>query len=331
MTKAEITQNETSVLHHLVEDLFVIKPAVYWADYIFCTILGWGFFIISLLPNMPLYILPLSLLIAIFALYRSAVFSHEIAHFEKNLPRSFCMTWHIFTGMPLCAPGFMYKQLHLSHHRKNNYATQNDPEYADFSHSPFEVFSFVGISFFLPILGMVRFLILAPLSLFNSKIRHLVRTKASSMGIQIIFTRELPNDPKEMKSWNIQETTTSIWGWLLVLGWANNVIPWQFFMHWYILLAGIMLINALRALSATHVYDIKSKGYVNLEEQLSDSFNLTGNAFVTALLCPVGVRYHALHHIFPNIPYHSLNKAHLRLIKALPKNSNYHQASSKNS
>jgi fatty acid desaturase len=37
----------------------------------------------------------------------------------------------------------------------------------------------------------------------------------------------------------------------------------------------------------------------------------------------VGLRYHALHHLFPSLPYHSLGIAHRRLMAQLPADSPY--------
>jgi fatty acid desaturase len=42
---------------------------------------------------------------------------------------------------------------------------------------------------------------------------------------------------------------------------------------------------------------------------------------------PVGLRYHALHHLFPFLPYHNLGKAHARLMAQLPPGSAYHAVS----
>jgi fatty acid desaturase len=39
---------------------------------------------------------------------------------------------------------------------------------------------------------------------------------------------------------------------------------------------------------------------------------------------PVGLRYHALHHLFPFLPYHNLGKAHARLVAQLPAACPYH-------
>jgi len=46
------------------------------------------------------------------------------------------------------------------------------------------------------------------------------------------------------------------------------------------------------------------------------------------LWAPVGLRYHALHHYFPGLPYHSLRTAYLRLTAALGPETVYRRASS---
>jgi fatty acid desaturase len=37
----------------------------------------------------------------------------------------------------------------------------------------------------------------------------------------------------------------------------------------------------------------------------------------------VGLRYHALHHLMPRLPYHNLGTAHRRLVEALPADHAY--------
>ncbi len=39
---------------------------------------------------------------------------------------------------------------------------------------------------------------------------------------------------------------------------------------------------------------------------------------LAALWAPVGLRYHAVHHLLPHLPYHALGTAHRRLIAAIP-------------
>jgi fatty acid desaturase len=61
--------------------------------------------------------------------------------------------------------------------------------------------------------------------------------------------------------------------------------------------------------------------------QLLDSIDTPG-ALWTALWAPVGLRYHALHHYFPGIPYHNLGTAYRRLISNLPGESAYQELTS---
>jgi fatty acid desaturase len=62
---------------------------------------------------------------------------------------------------------------------------------------------------------------------------------------------------------------------------------------------------------------------MSLPEQVADSINITGQTWLTVLMFPVGLRYHALHHLFPFLPYHNLGKAHRRLMAQLPADSPY--------
>ena len=45
-----------------------------------------------------------------------------------------------------------------------------------------------------------------------------------------------------------------------------------------------------------------------------------------ALWAPVGLRYHALHHLLPGLPYHALGEAHRRLSGVLPQESQFYGA-----
>jgi hypothetical protein len=60
-------------------------------------------------------------------------------------------------------------------------------------------------------------------------------------------------------------------------------------------------------------------------DQLFDSVNLRGMPVITELFFPLSLRYHALHHLFPSLPYHSLGTAHRRLMAELPPDSSYRE------
>jgi fatty acid desaturase len=42
-----------------------------------------------------------------------------------------------------------------------------------------------------------------------------------------------------------------------------------------------------------------------------------------ALIAPVGLRYHALHHWIPSLPYHNLGRAHRLLLATLRSDAPY--------
>ena len=58
-------------------------------------------------------------------------------------------------------------------------------------------------------------------------------------------------------------------------------------------------------------------------KQMLDSVNIPGNRWMTPLWAPVGLRFHATHHLFPDLPYHELGEAHRRLIQDHGENSLY--------
>jgi fatty acid desaturase len=88
----------------------------------------------------------------------------------------------------------------------------------------------------------------------------------------------------------------------------------------------VLTLNGLRTLGA-HRYT-NTGGEVTFLDQLLDSVNYPNRPFISALWAPVGLRFHALHHLFPSMPYHNLAQAHRRLMAELPADSPYRQTES---
>jgi fatty acid desaturase len=84
----------------------------------------------------------------------------------------------------------------------------------------------------------------------------------------------------------------------------------------------IFFLNSLRTLTA-HAYRNTGNHKMGFAEQYLDSINIPGNLFITALWAPVGLRYHATHHLFMSLPYHNLGKAQRRLVNGLSDNTLY--------
>jgi fatty acid desaturase len=102
---------------------------------------------------------------------------------------------------------------------------------------------------------------------------------------------------------------------------VKGVIGWMVLVKAIALLGFALALNWVRNLAA-HTYSNRGER-MSLAEQFSDSINVTGQTWLTVLMFPVGLRYHALHHLFPFLPYHNLGKAHQRLLAQLPADSPY--------
>jgi fatty acid desaturase len=87
--------------------------------------------------------------------------------------------------------------------------------------------------------------------------------------------------------------------------------------------SGVTVFNQIRTLVA-HLWENDGEP-LSVTGQYLDSVNVPPPGLLPALWAPVGLRYHALHHLLPGVPYHSLGEAHQRLMAAMPTGSAYHQ------
>ena len=83
----------------------------------------------------------------------------------------------------------------------------------------------------------------------------------------------------------------------------------------------LILMNCLRTL-ASHRWSSEGKE-VTFVDQMLDSVTMDNDSPLAVLLNPVGLRYHATHHLFPSMPYHNMRAAHKRLLARLPADSPY--------
>lgn len=308
----------------LVKDLIKPNPVIYWIDFLFSITVGWGAFVVTLkLPNFSLG-QGVAYLVSALALYRSLIFIHEIAHFPRNSFKLFRAVWNLSCGFPLCIPAFGYLGVHLDHHKKNKYGTQEDGEYLPFAaQAPWHIVSYLFLIFVLPLVFSGRSLILTPLTLFHRGIRRWVWEHISSLAIDMNYSRP-PAPPKDATGFRVQELMTFVYTAVFVGLLVVGVLPIEAAILWYLI--GVMgfLLNSLRTLAA-HCYRNPGNQTMSFEDQYLDSVDIPGN-FLTGLWAPVGLRYHATHHLFPAMPYHNLGKARRRLETQLSDNSLYQKA-----
>ena len=151
--------------------------------------------------------------------------------------------------------------------------------------------------------------------------RDFVRARFSALSINPDFRRDPPAGPAA-KRWNVMEVATSLFVIAVLATVATGLIPLRAFGIWLAVLSASMVINQIRTLAA-HLWENDGK-VMSITDQYLDSVNVPPPALLPELWAPVGLRYHALHHLLPSVPYHALPEAHRRLVAELPRDSSYH-------
>jgi fatty acid desaturase len=262
--------------------------------------------------------------IAMLALYRASMFIHEITHLKHSLVPGFRLGWNLLIGIPLMVPSFMYEGVHNLHHARTRYGTAEDPEYLPLAlMKPWTLPVFVLVSVLAPLALLFRYAVLTPLSLVIPPLRRLVVAKYSGLQINPSFERRPPEG--ELRGWwHWLEAGASIWSIALLTMVGTGVIPLRAFLIFLAVAAGVTLVNQIRTLVA-HLWENDGEA-MTVTAQYLDSVNVPPPGVLPLLWAPVGLRYHALHHLIPSLPYHSLAEAHRRLVRALDPDSPYHRA-----
>jgi len=319
MTAGTTFAQEDFQTRELMKDLHGVKPAVYWADFLGTALAGWIAFALAvkLRPFSPLMLFAAAAAVA--GLYRGLCFIHEISHQNERALPYFEGAWNLLMGYPLLMPSFVYVGVHPGHHKLSTYGTSQDPEYLPFAANSLMTLLFALESFLIPVALGIRFLVLSVVGFVSPSFQRWLVVRFSSLTMNLAYRREAT--PKLVRTVRTQSAIMlALW-----VGFAA-ILPWRFFAVWLGVSSVISFINTLRTLGA-HAYE-STGDPMDREGQLRDSIDTPG-AFWTELWAPVGLRYHALHHYFPGIPYHNLGKAWRRLSLTLPSDAVYHGARSR--
>ncbi|MBI3797364.1 MAG: fatty acid desaturase [Deltaproteobacteria bacterium] len=300
---------------------FQPRPWIYWSDLLASAGVGWVAFALGARASFGSLLYMAVTIVAVVALLRAAIFIHELAHSKRGALPGFEVVWHLVAGFPFMLPSLMYVGAHADHHRQATFGTLADPEYAPLARwSSLRITWFVVSVIAVPLLLALRWGILGPLSYLIRPLRRLVVERASTLVINPYYRRPLPRGRQAVR-WGVQEATAALTVWIIIAGWISGWIPLRWFFQWYVVATGVVLVNQFRTLAA-HRY-ANDGTPLDAIGQLLDSVTLSGWPIPTVLAAPVGLRYHALHHLLPTVPYHSLGTLHRQLLAELPADSPY--------
>ncbi|MDZ4374497.1 MAG: fatty acid desaturase [Phenylobacterium sp.] len=309
--------------NEIARDLTRADPKVYWLDLAVTAAVTWLSFAIAVTAASLAWSW-IAAAVCVLALYRGISFIHELTHLRRDDVPFFHFAWNLVIGVPWLTPSLLYEGVHILHHAKDRYGTARDPEYHPLARRPlYELAAFLGIAFLAPVGTLLRFAVLAPLGFVIPAVRRFTVAKASGMVINTHFSRE-DFDRARAAPWLAQEIGAWLWSWSVIGLTLAGALPWRGLLTAAAIFSVMTFLNQLRT-AVAHRWDNDGEVMAPLDQFL-DSVNVPPPALLPFLWAPVGLRYHALHHLMPRLPYHNLGKAHGRLVDALPREHDYRRA-----
>lgn len=308
----------------LTRDINTARPEIFWPDMIGSALLGYAFLAGAILLDGWMAVA--SGVLAVFPLYRALLFIHEISHLHRDALPGFRAAWNMLVGIPMLTPSLMYEGVHTLHHARTRYGTAEDPEYMPLAlMKPWSLPAFVLVAALAPVALIFRWAVLAPLGLIIPPLRRLAWERLSALAINPQFRRR-PAEDAQAKRFLWQQIGASLWAITLMAlvitygAWAELAIAMGVF-------SAVAVFNQLRTLVA-HLWENDGEA-MTVTAQYLDSVNVPPPSPLAGFWAPVGLRYHALHHLIPSMPYHSLAEAHRRISAHLGDGSTFAEASHK--
>jgi fatty acid desaturase len=302
----------------IVRHLFPRRPALYFADLAATMLIVYLTAFVYLSPGVSALQIAAGAVCGC-ALFRAGMFIHEIQHMRRGEMPGFIIAWNLVYGIPMLLPSFMYAN-HRDHHDQRTFGTERDGEYRIYTTRALaQVAEHFLVPLVAPLALVLRFLVLGPVSLLCPPLRRWVLENATTMGQFGKAQRFSPDDNHAL--WAIMELAAFAVIVAAIALLATGLMPWSVVAKGYVLGVLAIELNAMRDFTAHRFASVGRP--MTHAQQLADSNNNVGRSLANHLLYPIGMRYHALHHLFPALPYHSMGAAHRLLMERLPPGSIY--------
>jgi fatty acid desaturase len=304
-------------------DFFQIKPWRYWSDFAISLVLAYSLASLFLAAPLASVWQFAAFPFAVFWLYRLGSLVHEVCHLGQHEMRLFKTTWNLLVGVVTLSPSPFFTRHHRDHHSCRIYGTHEDPEYVvNFyrgggTRGAFR-YAFEVVIF--PLLVFLRFLF-APCTFLHPRLRDFVLRRGCALTLNWRYERKVSTFDRRVLT-GIELLCFLRAALMLVavyVGWTH----WTRLPLFYALAIGVLALNQLRLLGDHHLAS-DGRGVMALDDHILDSCNYPRRDFGVWLLCPFAIRYHALHHMFPSLPYHNLAAVHAYLDRELHADSPYH-------
>lgn len=314
-----VNAQEKGDLKSLLAEFHSIDKKLIWGDFLLNLLLSWPLFIYTCFrPNIYTFI------VSIFFLYRGTMLIHEVVHISKRVP-GYRLAYNLFFGWFTSYPAYIFDG-HLYHHGKATYATKRDPEYKFIpEYNRRTLIGPVISAFILPIFQIIRFGVMPLiLPLMPERYQIFVYERMSTLVFDVNFKRKIKHKKEELKTMRFNDFMCSIYKILTIILILTNILPVRFIIYFYIGFVFCSILNMYRALF-NHLYTNESLKPLNKDEHILDTTTVE-SGFLTMIIFVNGLNYHALHHLFPEIPYYRLGAAHRLLMKELPEDHIYRKS-----
>ena len=309
------------VIRDADDDYFAVRPLRYWADFLVSLVIAYTAATVYLVAPLGSWPQLAAFPVAVFWLYRLGSLIHEVCHLGQHEMRAFKVAWNLLVGVMTLTPSPFFTRHHRDHHSTRMYGTPEDPEYVANVLEAGNWRSGFGYALHIlafPVLVFLRFL-LVPLTYLTPRLREAVLERASALTLNTRYRRRLT--PFDRTAIAMVEVPCFLRAAMIPATVLLGLAPPHRIVLLYVLAVTTVVLNQMRQLADHHFQGDGSA--VSVESHILDSCNFTGRDPLTWLFFPFSIRYHALHHLFPSMPYHNLQAAHEHLARTLPADSPY--------